>query len=260
MTTESKMKPLIGLTCRFHDKEDWFYLPADYSRAVAAAGGIPVQVPLIPSVAAEVATHLDAIVLCGSPSDVDPARYGQQRHPEVTTVHHDRDETDIKVLEQAFREKKPILGICYGMQSLNVYLQGTLIQHIPAAIPGALDHRNDRTRHPVSPEPDSQIAGWAGGAREIVVNSTHHQSVQKPGRGLRVAARAPDGVIEAVEGEFPGHFVMGVEWHPERIWPEEEISRRIFSELVRAASERRESLRKSAGLSDWLLIPPVTSR
>ena len=228
MSTESNTKPLVGLTCRFDEDEDWYYLPADYSRAVAAAGGVPIQVPLIPSIVAALAPRLDAIVLCGSPSDVDPARYGQARHAEVKAVHPDRDETDFRILEQAFREKKPVLGICFGMQSLNVYLQGTLIQHIPGAVPGALDHRDSRTRHPVFPEPGSQIAGCAGGG-EFIVNSTHHQAIQKPGRGLRVAARAPDGVIEAVEGDFPDHFVMGVQWHPERIWREEEISRRIFS-------------------------------
>jgi putative glutamine amidotransferase len=237
MSTESKTKPLVGLTCRFDEDHDWYYLPADYSRAVAEAGGAPVQVPLIPSIVSALVTRLDAVVLCGSASDVDPARYGQGRHPEVKTVHPDRDESDFRILEQAFREKKPVLAICFGMQSLNVYLQGTLLQHIPQDVPGALDHRDSKARHGIFLEPGSRIAGWAGGVREIVVNSTHHQAIQKPGRGLSVAARAPDGVIEAVEGDFPRHFVMGVQWHPERIWRDEEISRRLFSELVREAAE-----------------------
>ena len=85
------------------------------------------------------------------------------------------------------------------------------------------------------------MAAWAGGASETVVNSTHHQSVQKMGQGMRVTARAPDGVVEAVEGDFPGHFVIGVQWHPERIWETERFSARVLSELVQAASERLQT-------------------
>lgn len=248
MGAEARTKPLIGLTCRFDGDHDWYYLPGDYSRAVVEAGGIPVQIPLIPAMAPDVAARLDAIVLCGSPSDVEPARYGHQRHPEVKIVHPDRDETDCRLCDEVFRDRKPVLGICFGMQSLNVYLNGTLIQHIPEGVPGALEHKDDGMRHAIRLEPGSQIAGWAGDAREIIVNSTHHQSVQRLGRGLRVTARAPDGIIEAVEGDFPGHFVMGVQWHPERIWQQEPVSRRIFSGLVRAASEHRQSRAHNAAL------------
>lgn len=235
--TEKPRKPLIGLTCRWDETNDYYYLPGDYTRAVAAAGGVPVQIPLIPPIAEEIVARLDGLVLCGSPSDVDPARYGQPRHPEVNRVHPDRDETDRRVLEQAFQEKKPVLGICFGMQSLNVYLQGTLIQHIPDRISGALDHKNRQLRHPVLLEPNCLIAEWSGGPKEVLVNSTHHQAVDQPGKGLRVVARAPDGVVEAVEGNFPAHFVIGVQWHPERIWKEEPLSARLFKELVRAASK-----------------------
>jgi putative glutamine amidotransferase len=185
--------------------------------------------------------RLDAVILCGSPSDIDPARYGRARSPEVTMIHPDRDETDFRILDEIFREQKPVLGICFGMQSLNVYLGGTLIQDIPKNIPEALAHDDDGARHPVFLQPGSQIASCAGGPGEIFVNSTHHQAVEKTGRGLRVAARATDGVIEAVEGDFPGHLVMGVQWHPERIWQDEEVSRRILSELVRAAAKRRQT-------------------
>ncbi|MBI4459072.1 MAG: gamma-glutamyl-gamma-aminobutyrate hydrolase family protein [Acidobacteria bacterium] len=239
-------KPLIGLTCRWDENNDYFYLPVDYARAVAAAGGMPVQIPLLPEIASEIAERLDGFVLCGSPSDVDPALYGQPRHPEVKMIHPERDETDSRVLEQVFREKKPALGICFGMQSLNVYLQGTLIQHIPDSIGEALEHKNRQVRHPVILGTNCSLVEWSGGVRELSVNSTHHQAIEKPGKGLHVVAKAPDGVVEAMEGEFPGHFVIGVQWHPERIWREEPLSARLFTELVAAASGRREKTRTGA--------------
>ena len=231
-------KPVIGLTCRWDEEKQWYYLPVEYPRAVAAAGGIPVQVPLLPGIVEDLAARLDGFVLCGSPSDVDPARYGQPRDVEVKMVHPERDETDWRVLDHAFREKKPVLGICFWMQSLNVYQGGTLIQHIPARIADALEHKDQKTEHSVALAAGSRLAKWAGGANEVRVNSTHHQSVEAAGSGLRVVGRAPDGVIEAVEGDFPGHFVVGVQWHPERIWETEPLSARLFGELIRAAQGR----------------------
>ena len=244
MARENTTKPLIGLTCRWDDEKRWHYLPSDYAEAVAEAGGVPVQIPLISGIAAELAARLDAFVLTGSPSDVDPARYGQQPHAEVKKIHAARDETDFQVLERAFREKKPVLGICFGMQSLNVYLGGTLIQHIPASILNALQHKDPQARHRIVIEPGSQIAAWAAGEKEAQVNSTHHQAIERPGRGLRVVAQAPDGVIEAVEGGFPDHFVVGVQWHPERIWKDEPLSARLFAELIQAALQRRQTISK----------------
>lgn len=241
------LKPLIGLSCRWDEASDWYYLPGEYSRAVTAAGGVPVQIPLLPEAAGDIASRLDAFILCGSPGDVDPARYGQPRHPEVKSIHPNRDETDWRLLDHAFQEKKPLLGICYGMQILNVYRDGTLIQHIPATVAGALEHKDRESRHPVSLEPGTRLAAWTGAHRETLVNSTHHQAVQAPGRGLRIAARAPDGVIEAVEGDFPGHFVLGVQWHPERIWQTESLSRRVLEEFVRAALKWREAAEPETG-------------
>jgi putative glutamine amidotransferase len=237
MTTDTK--PLIGLTCRFSEDDGWYYLSADYSRAVEAAGGIAVLIPLLPEAAAEIAARLDGVVICGSGNDVDPARYHQPQHPKVISIQADLDETSYRVLEAAFTDQKPVLGICYGMQLLNVFLEGTLIQHIPDAVRGALEHQDRRARHVVQWEPESRLGEWAAGFGEVEVNSTHHQAIQKPGLGLRVVGRAPDGIIEAVEGEFADHFVVGVQWHPERIWKEEAVSRRIFEEFVVAAARRK---------------------
>jgi len=241
MAPDTAIKPLIGLTCRWDEVKNYYYLPSEYADAVAAAGGVPVLIPLNSGVAAKLTERLDGIVLSGSASDVDPELYRQKRRREVTEVHPQRDETDFAVLEQAFREKKPVLGICFGMQSLNVYLGGSLVQHIPASVSSAIEHESPQARHDVMIEPGSKLSAWSVGASRARVNSTHHQSIDKPGLGLRVAAVAPDGVVEAVEGSFPDHFVVAVQWHPERIWREEALSARLFAELVNAAAVRRES-------------------
>jgi len=227
------------MTCRWDAEKQRHYLESAYSEAIAAAGGVPVLIPLVSGAAAELTARLDGIILSGSGSDVDPELYRQKRRTEVTQVHPARDETDFAVLEQAFREKKPVLGICYGMQSLNVYLGGSLVQHIPASVASSIAHDSPTAHHEVLLEPGSQLSTWLGGLTKVQVNSTHHQSIEKPGLGLRVAAVAADGVIEAVEGGFPDHFVIAVQWHPERIWHTERLSARLFSELVDAATSRR---------------------
>jgi len=237
-TSETRTKPLIGLTCRYGADDDWHYLPVDYSRAIVAAGGVPVLIPLLAETAARLAAELDGFVLCGSASDVDPARYHQGRHPMVKSIHPERDETDVRILQHAFNENKPVLGICYGMQALNVFLSGTLIQHIAECVPGAIEHEDRRAQHLVRLAPDSKLSEWAGAKTEITVNSTHHQCIQIVGMGLRVAGRSEDGIIEALEGDFPDRFVVGVQWHPERIWEEECASKRLFAELVRASARR----------------------
>lgn len=239
-------RPLIGLTCRWDEEQKRYYLPSEYAEAVSEAGGVPVLIPLIPGTAADLASRVDGIILTGSASDIDPELYYQKRHPEVKAIHTQRDETDFTVLEQAFAEKKPVLGICFGMQSLNVYLGGSLVQDIPATIPSAVEH-NREARHEILIEPGSRIAAWTDGAERIQVNSWHHQSVDKPGLGLRVAAVAPDGVIEALQGNFPDHFVVAVQWHPERIWKNEPLSARLFRELVEAAERRKSEIGTQAG-------------
>jgi putative glutamine amidotransferase len=164
----------------------------------------------------------------------------------VTQVHRERDETDFAVLEHAFQMRKPLLGICFGMQSLNVYQGGTLIQDIPSLVPGAAQHDGPEAHHDASVEPGSSLAIWSGGARKIRVNSSHHQAIDKTGRDLRVTARAPDGVIEALEGSFPDHFIIAVAWHPERIWKDEPLSARLFTELIAAATRRASEPRAPA--------------
>lgn len=228
------MKPLIGITCRLAQRPggDWFYLQRDYSEAVFAAGGIPVMIPLIASAdyAGALVEQLDAVVLSGSASDVDPGLYGAGPHPKLGPVHKERDETDAALIRLALEARKPLLSICYGTQALNVTLGGTLVQHLETSIP----HSDPESAHRVLVEPGSLLARL-GGAGEFTVNTSHHQALDRVAAGLRVTAHAPDGTIEAVETERSGQFLVGVQWHPERIWKSSQISRALFDELVRQA-------------------------
>lgn len=233
------MKPLIGITCRRHDHEktgdQWHYLQKDYGEAVWAAGGTPVLLPLLADAdyAAELAARLDGVVLSGSASDVDPELYGEQPHPKLGPVHKERDAIESAVIRAAMERRKPVLGICYGTQMLNVTLGGTLIQHLETEI----DHPNRAARHDVSVEPNTVLAR-IGGAGKHLVNTSHHQAIKREAKCLRVTARAPDGTIEGVELADSGRFVVGVQWHPERIWRESAISKALFEELVRQARSR----------------------
>ncbi len=231
--------PGIGLVGRWDAEKREYTVADDYLRAVEAAGGVPELLSQDPGAWEEAMSRMDGFVLCGNASDIDPVRYGRPRHPRTETIHVERDVADWRVLEHAFDERKPVLGICFGMQSLNVYLGGTLLQHIPEQVPGALDHESHEAEHAILLDPDSRLAEWAGGMRELRVNSRHHQAPDRVGNGLRVAARAPDGVMEALEGDGAGHFVIGVAWHPERIWEREALSARLFQELALAADKRR---------------------
>ncbi|MGB8867417.1 MAG: gamma-glutamyl-gamma-aminobutyrate hydrolase family protein, partial [Candidatus Sulfotelmatobacter sp.] len=158
------------------------------------------------------------------------------------------------LLQHAYKMRKPLLGICYGLQSLNVYRRGSLIQHIPDFLPRELRTRVNHEAgkkvaiaHKVEVAPDSKLARiLAPGARTLVlpVNSSHHQSAGTIGDGLRIAARCiDDGIIEALEGTAPDHFVLAVQWHPERSVDEDEPSRAIFHGLVKAAEARRNQLK-----------------
>jgi putative glutamine amidotransferase len=230
------LKPLIGICCRLDrtPRGDRFNLQREYSEAVLAAGGIPVLLPLLPDLefARTVASRLNGILLSGSTSDVEPQRYGAERDPRVTDVHPEREALDFALVDHAIQTRKPLLGICFGTQALNVALGGTLIQHLETSI----DHSDPQVRHKVLVEPDSALARL-GGVGEHLVNTSHHQAVERVAPALRVTAHAPDGTIEAIEAADPGRFLVAVQWHPELIWKESPISRALFEELVRWAGE-----------------------
>ena len=223
-----------------------------YARAVEIAGGVPVRIPLdqSPDQIMKLIEGCDAVLLPGSKADVDPAKYDARRDPQTAASDSGRDMVDELLLEDAYNMRKPILGICYGLQILNVYRLGTLIQHIESPVKHAAG-RQVAVAHSVEVNPGSKLAeilGSRDGTQPFVVpvNSSHHQSADIIGDGLRVVARSPqDGVIEALEGTAADHFVLAVQWHPERSVDEDEPSRAIFRALVDAARVRHEKLFES---------------
>jgi putative glutamine amidotransferase len=221
-----------------------------YERAVSLAGGEPLRIPLDQNAAEikKVIERCDAVLLPGSNADVDPARFHTSRSPRTAAADPRRDAVDNLLLDGAYQLRKPILGICYGLQSLNVYRQGSLIQHIPDFLPEEMrtkvNHEAGKTvavAHTVEIESNSNLAEIVGADRKrsIPVNSSHHQSADAIGNGLRSVARCPDdGILEALEGTDPNHFVLAVQWHPERSVDDDEPSRAIFSALIKAAMLR----------------------
>lgn len=214
-----------------------------YAEAIRQAGGEPVEISLglTGSELADLARAVDAFVVPGSPADVDPAKYGAARHAKCAEPDPDRERTDFAVIEHALGEGKPILAICYGIQSLNAFLGGSLIQDIASDVQTTIRHEWKNRKlgapepfHPVQIERGTRLFELAGVA-EARVNSSHHQSVLKAGRNLKVAATAPDGVIEAVEWTGDNNRVTGVQWHPERMVASDALARALFEDLVAAA-------------------------
>ncbi len=205
------------------------------------AGGEPVRIPLgeLPAEAPSLIDSCDAVLLPGSKADVDPANYAASRHPKTAASDDQRGQVDALLLDHAYERRKPILGICYGLQSLNVYRKGTLVQHIESPINHAAG-RNVAIAHEVEINPGSKLAAIVGttDGTVIPVNSSHHQSADVIGEGLHAVARCPgDGIIEAIEGTSPDHFVIAVQWHPERSVDSDEPSGALFRALVNAARQ-----------------------
>ncbi len=210
-----------------------------YVRSVEHAGGAPVPIALnLPaSELRQQARDLDAIVLPGSPADVDPSRYGSSRHSAAAQPDSAREATDFALLAHCFEEGKPILVICYGIQILNVYLKGSLIQDIPSEVQTRIQHaaaKGESERfHKVTVESGSRLVEVAR-ADVMQVNSSHHQAIRELGHELRVTARSSDGIIEAVEWVGDANRVIGVQWHPERM-VEDRVAQALFGDLVAAA-------------------------
>ncbi|HYY57277.1 MAG TPA: gamma-glutamyl-gamma-aminobutyrate hydrolase family protein [Pyrinomonadaceae bacterium] len=235
-------RPRIGLTMRLEMETGRFYLGRDYCEALEAAGGVPLHIGLIPKTdyIRGVLDGLDAILLPGSDSDVDPARYGREPQRHLGTVQPLKDETDALVLAEMERRGMPLLAICFGMQILNVARGGTLIQDIASQMPEAIKHQQgaprDRRSHRVRLLEGSLLEQLAG-AQQAPVNSHHHQAIETVGRELLATAWTADGLVEALEDARPDRFALAVQWHPEIAWESDALSLNIFGRFVQAARE-----------------------
>lgn len=236
-------KPWIGIPTRYHEKSEYIGQIRHYLDAVLWAGGLPLLIPTVADTAVvlEYVQRVQGILLPGSPTDIDPKHYAASPHEKLGKLYPERDSTDLAILDFAERQQDmPVLGICFGIQSLNVYRGGSLLQDIPALVERPLRHdENDDkppARHTVRIAEDS-IVGRLAGRPEVEVNSYHHQAVAATGNNLRAVAFANDGVIEAVE-DTTGRFIVGVQWHPERGWQNDPFSKALFSKFIEQARLR----------------------
>ena len=233
--------PLIGITMRLEIETNRFYLGRDYSEALHYFGGTPIHISLIPNknYIREVLQKVDGILLPGSNSDIDPYYYSEDPIPQLKKVIPEKDSTDLLILEEADKLNLPVFAICFGMQSLNVFYGGSLIQDIETQIENPLKHQQgiplNRLSHLIKVKDESNLSTIIKNAKvgtEVKVNSHHHQSVKKVGRNLYETAWTNDGVIECIEGTDKNRFVMGVQWHPEITFKTDKLSKQLFEVFV----------------------------
>jgi|SRR5579859_4952755 len=242
-------KPIIGIgsdVLQQKGERDRAFAFITYTEALRRAGAIPVVIPPQPENAAEIVEGLDGILLAGG-DDCDPTAYGEERHPSVEPMDARRQNNDITLARVARERGIPTLAICLGVQVMNVAAGGTLIQDIDSELRTDIEHASepsDRRRHPVLVEKNTKLAEIVGD-QELGVNSSHHQAIRHVGRGLRVTALAPDGIVEGLEDpSLP--FYIGVQWHPEDM-VEEKSAERLFGAFVEAA--RQQARKKRTDLS-----------
>jgi len=233
------MRAAIAVTIGYDDRLPGLHLlRQDYIRSVEQAGGLPlVLAPGRPEDAPELLERVQGLLLTGG-SDVDPALYGASPHPKLGRVVRERDDFELALTREALERNLPLLAICRGQQVLNVATGGTLIQDIPSEVTGGLEHHSRRERweraHSVQVLEGTRL-------REILkrgtvsVNSSHHQAIAQVGSKLVVSARsAGDQLVEAVE--MPDRrFALGVQWHPEAVWNQEDGFQPLFTALVEAS-------------------------
>jgi putative glutamine amidotransferase len=214
-------RPVIGITTDYNERMTQYMLPYGYATSIEKAGGLPFLLPyktdlsLIP----QIVDALDGVLFAGG-NDLDPSAYGEEWHPMAVPIDPDRQKFEMALLAEVEKRHKPLLGVCLGCQLLNVYRGGKLTQFLPDDNrEEPIEHRRFgldwSKRHAINLESDSAVAKFLG-KTEVIANSSHKQAVKVPGKGLRVIATAPDGVIEGIEDPSMPLFV-GVQWHPERM-------------------------------------------
>ncbi len=229
------MLPVIGITCAASRDGGRLYLNEPYAAAVAAAGGLPLLLPEMRGLEKNYLKRLHGLLLSGG-GDIDPSFFGQEPHPLTGWLSPRRDAFELELARLALQTGTPVLGICRGLQVLNVAAGGDICQDISIFVREPLKHIQDAPRwhptHGLRINPGSLLAGLLG--LEIRVNSFHHQAVGRVSRLFSVAARSPDGVIEGLESQ--NSYAVGVQFHPEELWKQDARFLNIFSSLVEAAT------------------------
>jgi len=258
MQQTSPRRPLIGVPTQTlqslggipSDFPPSWVMSQRYILTLTAAGAAPLMIPLVSNdeeTLRAIYESLDGVFLPGG-ADVDPASYGAEKHPLCDKTDPPRDSVELAFARWAMEDRKPVLGVCRGVQVLNLALGGTLWQDLADQRPGSIKHdyfpfggryTRDHLAHEVTIEGSSRL-GELFGARTVKVNSMHHQGIRDLAPQLVATAVAPDGLIEAAE--LPGdHYVVGVQWHPEALTDTDHRSRRLFQSFVAAAREWREA-------------------
>ena len=231
------MKPIIGLVPLIDEKKESFWMLPGYMDGITEAGGIPVMLPLTHDEGEieELLDHMHGILLTGG-HDVSPALYNEKPLKECAQTIEERDRMEMILLKKTLERDMPVLGICRGIQFLNVFAGGTLYQDLPTQRPTKTEHHQsppyDIPVHEVTIKDDSKLFKLLGKS-SIRVNSYHHQAIKDIGEDLKIMAISEDGLTEAVE--MPDkRFVWAVQWHPEFAYKKDDVQRKIFEEFVKS--------------------------
>ena len=229
--------PIIGITTYGRNEENHFTLPAEYIEAIRNAGGLPWPIMHGESNLREILDHVDGLILAGG-GDLNPLLYGGDDHETIYMLDDERDQTEIDLANQAIDSGTPTLGICRGTQILNVARGGSLYEHLPDVVGDKISHRvppREPTPHAIYVSSGSRLAKILEQTR-FSSSSWHHQALKNVPDEFKVVAKAPDGVVEAIE--MPDHpWLIAVQWHPELTAAEDPIQQRLFDKLVEAASQ-----------------------
>ena len=243
----STKRPLIGLTADMEESKDpLFSIKRRYVDAVADAGGTPIILPALTPARRNdpFLSIVDGLLVTGGYFDIDPRLYGEEPLFRIDDIKRERTESEIYLIKKAVRLGLPVFGVCGGLQAINVAFKGSLYQDLGAQLDNSLQHEQKplpvaKASHPVDLSRGSTLAKTVK-STSLQVNSTHHQAIKKLGKGLNVCATAPDGVIEAIEGDDDGSFIMGVQWHPEQL-ADNSASAAMFKAFVRRCREYMRS-------------------
>jgi putative glutamine amidotransferase len=252
-------RPIVGLPTQTMEGDgngmpNCWIMSQRYVSTLAGVGGVPFIVPLLNDQTALRAIYdeLDGVFLCGG-VDMDPRHYGAPRHRLCGRTDPARDRAELQLVQWAIQDKKPVFGVCRGVQVINVASGGTLYQDLAAEIAQSIKHdyfpiqgryERDLLSHSVSVDEESRL-GRLLGVRRIKVNSMHHQGISQLGNGLVPTAWAPDGIIEAVES-VNGHYLLGVQWHPEELASTDPRMRRLFATFIQESRHFRRQRQVNA--------------